>query len=423
MKRKLAALVMAGAMAFSLAACGGEEAADSTSASTSQSTADASSASSADSSSADSAADSSSTSADSSSADSTSTSSESTGEAEIMSTGPNGETAVNADTLSLTEEQKEEIRGMGLTAAISMHYGGNDWATAQIQGLTDSFEDLGIELLTTTDANFSAEQQVSDIENIMTLNPDILISIPVDATASADAYKRAAEAGITIVFMDNCPVGMTAGEDYVSVVSADNYGNGCIAAEILGEALGGAGDIGMVYYDADYFVTNQRDQGFRDTMAEKYPDINIVTEQGFTDENGCSEQGDAILTQYPNINGIYASWDIPMEGVLSSVRAAGMEGQIALSTIDLGNNIALEIANGTVAGLGAQMPYDQGVAEATLAAMSILGEECPSYVAVPAKRVDSENVLDAYKDVYHVDAPDWLVSAKNGEDVDASAIQ
>ena len=423
MKRKLAALVMAGAMAFSLAACGGEEAADSTSASTSQSTADASSASSADSSSADSAADSSSTSADSSSADSTSTSSESTGEAEIMSTGPNGETAVNADTLSLTEEQKEEIRGMGLTAAISMHYGGNDWATAQIQGLTDSFEDLGIELLTTTDANFSAEQQVSDIENIMTLDPDILISIPVDATASADAYKRAAEAGITIVFMDNCPVGMTAGEDYVSVVSADNYGNGCIAAEILGEALGGAGDIGMVYYDADYFVTNQRDQGFSDTMAEKYPDINIVTEQGFTDENGCSEQGDAILTQYPNINGIYASWDIPMEGVLSSVRAAGMEGQIALTTIDLGNNIALEIANGTVAGLGAQMPYDQGVAEATLAAMSILGEECPSYVAVPAKRVDSENVLDAYEDVYHTEAPDWLVSAKNGEDVDASAIQ
>ena len=422
MKRKLAAMVMAGAMAFSLAACGGE-AADSTSASTSQSTADASSASSADSSSADSAADSSSTSADSSSADSTSTSSESTGEAEIMSTGPNGETAVNADTLSLTEEQKEEIRGMGLTAAISMHYGGNDWATAQIQGLTDTFEDLGIELLTTTDANFSAEQQVSDIENIMTLDPDILISIPVDATASADAYMRAAEAGITIVFMDNCPVGMTAGEDYVSVVSADNYGNGCIAAEILGETLGGEGDVGMVYYDADFFVSNQRDQGFKDTMAEKYPDINIVTEQGFTDENGCSEQGDAILTQYPNINGIYASWDIPMEGVLSSVRAAGMEGQIALTTIDLGNNIALEIANGTVAGLGAQMPYDQGVAEATLAAMSILGEECPSYVAVPAKRVDSENVLDAYEDVYHTEAPDWLVSAKNGEDVDASAIQ
>ena len=422
MKRKLAAMVMAGAMAFSLAACGGE-AADSTSASTSQSTADASSASSADSSSADSTSASSATSADSSSADSTSTSSESTGEAEIRSTGPNGETAVNADTLSLTDEQKEEIRGMGLTAAISMHYGGNDWATAQIQGLTDTFEDLGIELLTTTDANFSAEQQVSDIENIMTLNPDILISIPVDATASADAYMRAAEAGITIVFMDNCPVGMTAGEDYVSVVSADNYGNGCIAAEILGETLGGEGDVGMVYYDADFFVSNQRDQGFKDTMAEKYPDINIVTEQGFTDENGCSEQGDAILTQYPNINGIYASWDIPMEGVLSSVRAAGMEGQIALTTIDLGNNIALEIANGTVAGLGAQMPYDQGVAEATLAAMSILGEECPSYVAVPAKRVDSENVLDAYEDVYHTEAPDWLVSAKNGEDVDASAIQ
>lgn len=330
----------------------------------------------------------------------------------ILSTGPNGEAAAPASDITLTEEEKQQIRDGGYKAAISLHYGGNDWATSQLEGLKATFKDLGIEIVATTDANFSAEQQVSDIETIMAKDPDVIISIPTDATATADAFKKAADEGIKLVFMDNVPSEMTAGKDYVSCVSADNYGNGYVAAELMGEALGGKGQIGMVYYDADFFVTNQRDQGFKETMAAKYPDIEIVTEQGFTDENGCSEQGDAILTQYPMINGIYASWDVPMEGVLSSVKAAGLTGDdVKLTTIDLGNNIAKEIAEGNVVGLGAQLPYDQGVAEATLAAYSLLGKEAPAYVAVAAKKVDGSNILEAYKDVYHVEAPDWLQEA------------
>ena len=327
-------------------------------------------------------------------------------------TGPNGEAATSASEIQLTEEEKQQIRDGGYTAAISLHYGGNDWASSQLEGLQATFEDLGIEVVAVTDADFSAEQQVSDIETIMAKNPDIIVSIPTDATATADAFQTVTEAGIKLVFMDNVPEGMTAGEDYVSCVSADNYGNGCIAADLMGEALGGEGQIAMVYYDTVYFVTNQRDQGFKDTIAEKYPGIEIVSEQGFTDENGCSEQGDAILTQYPMIDGIYASWDIPMEGVLSSVRAAGLTGDdVKLTTIDLGNNMAKEIAEGNVVGLVAQLPYDQGVAEATLAAYSLLGKEAPPYVVVDAKRVERSNVLEAYEDVYHVEAPDWLKEA------------
>lgn len=330
----------------------------------------------------------------------------------IMSTGPNGEKATPASEITLTDEEKEKIRSGGYKAAISLHYGGNDWATSQIEGLKATFEELGIELVATTDADFSAEQQVSDIETIMAKNPDVIVSIPTDATATADAFQKAAKDGVKLVFMDNVPAGMTAGEDYVSCVSADNYGNGCVAADLMGEALDGKGQIGMVYYDADFFVTNQRDEGFRKTMADKYPGIEIVTEQGFTDENGCAEQGDAILTQYPMINGIYASWDVPMEGVLSSVKASGLTSEeVKLTTIDLGNNIAKEIAEGNVVGLGAQLPYDQGVAEATLAAYSLLGKEAPTYVAVSAKRVEQSNILEAYEDVYHAGAPDWLEKA------------
>lgn len=328
----------------------------------------------------------------------------------ILSTGPSGEKAVDSSTIQLTDDQISKVKEGNYKAAICLHYGGNDWSTSQQEGLEDTFKELGIEVVAVTDANFSAEQQVSDIETVMAKKPDVIISIPTDATATSDAYKKASEAGIKLIFMDQPANNMEAGKDYVSVVSADNYGNGYASGTIMAESLGGKGKIGMVFYDADFRPTNQRDEGFRDAI-KNYPGIEIVTEQGFTDENGCSEQADAILTQYPDIDGIYASWDIPLEGVLSSVRAAGKEGKIVLTANDLGNNLAKEIAGGTVAGVGAQMPYDQGVAEAKLAALSLLGEDCPTYVAVPAKKVTHDNVLQAYSEVYHVDVPDWLKDA------------
>ncbi|AYB00286.1 substrate-binding domain-containing protein [Lachnoanaerobaculum umeaense] len=333
------------------------------------------------------------------------------GDSQILTKGPHGETGVDANTITISDEQKEAIKAGNFKVAICMHYGGNDWATAQLDAIKATCADLNMEVVAVTDANFSAEKQVSDIETVMALKPDAIISIPTDVVATADAYKRAIDSGIKVVFMDNAMEDMVGGKDYVSCVSADSYGNGVVAARLLGNKLNGSGKVGMVYYDADFFVTNQRDAGFRDTLKSEFPNIEIVVEQGFTDENGCNEQADAILTQFPNIDGIYASWDIPMEGILSSVRAAGKEGQIALVAIDLGNNIALEIAKGTVVGVGAQMPYDQGVAETKLAALSLIGESTPEYVVCPAMMVDKENVLDAYKAVYHVDAPSWLVEA------------
>ena len=58
------------------------------------------------------------------------------------------------------------------------------------------------------------------------MNPDAIVAIPVDTVSSASAFKNAADAGVKLVFMDNCPDGLVAGEDYTSVVSADNWGNG-----------------------------------------------------------------------------------------------------------------------------------------------------------------------------------------------------
>lgn len=328
-------------------------------------------------------------------------------ENDIKSTGPNGEKAVPASSLTLTDEEIEKLKAGNYSAAISFHYAGNDWSSAQQKGLEDTFRKYGINIVGTTDANFSVEKQVSDLETLTALNPDVMISIPTDATATSDAFKRVSDQGIKLVFMDNVPDNFVAGENYVGSVSADNYGNGVIAAELIGEKLQGKGKIGIVHYDVDYFVTNQRLEAFEKTIKTAYPDIEIIAKTGFSDVNQSAEVADAMLTQNPDLEAIFAIWDIPAEGVLSSLTAAGRE-DIFVSSIDLGDNIAKEIAKGKVLGVGAQLPYDQGVAEATMAAYALLGKETPSYVAVPATKVERNTIVTGYEMVYHKQVPDFI---------------
>jgi hypothetical protein len=56
-------------------------------------------------------------------------------------------------------------------------------------------------------------------------------------------------------------------------------------------------------------------------------------------------------------------------------------------------------------GDGICRPYDQGVTEALFAGYGLLGKPAPAYVALPALPVTRENLLDAWKNVYHTEAP------------------
>ena len=100
-----------------------------------------------------------------------------------------------------------------------------------------------------------------------------------------------------------------------------------------------------------------------------------------------------MITAHPNIDGIWAVWDVPAEGVISAARSAGKDN-LVITTEDLGENVAINMAQGSyVKGLGAQRPYDQGVTEAKLAAYGLLGKKAPDYVALPSLAVTKDNLL------------------------------
>ena len=86
-----------------------------------------------------------------------------------------------------------------------------------------------------------------------------------------------------------------------------------------------------------------------------------------------------MLTANPDLNGIWAVWDVPTEGVLAAARASGRGNDLVITTCDLGLNVSLDMAkNGYVRGLGAQIPFGAGYAEAWPEAN---GSELPSMLA------------------------------------------
>lgn len=331
----------------------------------------------------------------------------------VYSVGPYGEHATPASQVQLSSAELQKIQGMNATAAIVLHYAGNDWSNAQVAGLKQQFAAMGIKVIAVTDANFDPNKQVSDIETVLNKKPSIIVSIPTDPVATASAYKKAVAQGVKLVFMDNVPNGFKAGTDYVSVVSADNFGNGVTAALLMAKKLNGKGKIGLIYHAADFYVTKQRYEAFKATIA-KFPGIQVVSEKGVTGPDFAGQANtaaSAMLTQYPDLNGIWGVWDVPSEGILAAARTAG-NSSLVITTCDLGLNVAVAIKKGQfIYGLGAQRPFDQGIAEALLAGYGLLGKAAPPYVALGALPVTQDNVLQAWQTVYHAAPPASLASS------------
>ncbi|OSQ60775.1 hypothetical protein MCRY_10140 [Marivita cryptomonadis] len=165
----------------------------------------------------------------------------------VVSLGPRGEEGVLYTEIQITEEQKEKIRAGNFTAAISMGWLGDDWASQQLLGLKETFADLNIEVVAETNANWEDARQISDLDAISVLKPDLVVSIPLNTATTATAFQRLADAGSKIVFIDQAADDMQPGENYVSVISSDNLALGMYLADLLNDAGGGERDVAAMY--------------------------------------------------------------------------------------------------------------------------------------------------------------------------------
>jgi ribose transport system substrate-binding protein len=112
----------------------------------------------------------------------------------------------------------------------------------------------------------------------------------------------------------------------------------------------------------------------------------------------------------PGLSGIFAVWDVP---AMKAVRALAQHGiDIPITTVDLGNEVALDMARqGMIKGVGAQLPHDQGSAAARVILAALLGLPVPPWVALAGRQVTPSDVIEAYQVIWHLPAPKAIIES------------
>lgn len=324
--------------------------------------------------------------------------------------GPHGEKPTPAASVTLTDAEIAKIKDGKYSAALVWHEM-SEYTGAVDRGAKDEFAALGIAVVAQTDAGFDAARQQADVETVLAKKPTIILSLPVDPATAAAVYDPARKAGVKLAFVDNSPAGYEHGKDYVTIVSDDLFQMGGKAADAMAAALGKKGKLGYIFHDADFYVTNQRDQAFKKTIEQDYPDMSIIAEAGMADPARAEEIAQGLLTQNPDLDGIYVTWAEPALSLLSSLKAAG-NTKTKIVTLDLNEPAALDmVKGGNFAAIVADEAYNIGRTAARAAAGSLIGKEAAPFLVVDSLAVTKDSVLDGWKASLNKDAPESIVEA------------
>jgi ribose transport system substrate-binding protein len=316
--------------------------------------------------------------------------------------------------VQVTPAAAQQIQNGHYTAALVWHT--SDEVTAAVtKGAEDAFSNLGIKVVAVTNADYQADRQSDQLRTVSAQKPSCILSLPVDPTSTAAAYRAAAANGSKLVFEDNAPDGFTkAGQQYVTVQSSDLFQMGKHTADALAAAIDDSGDIGYIYHDADFYVTNQRDEAFKKTIEENYPNIHIVAQQGISDPSQAEAQASAMLTQHPNLKAIYVTFGEVAEGVLSALRNSG-NNDTKIVTMDLQEPLTLDMARGGhVAAIVVEGLYDDGQAMANACGLSLIGKPVPPFVVSEPTTVTKDTLQQGYEASEHTSPPKSVTDALGG---------
>jgi ribose transport system substrate-binding protein len=327
--------------------------------------------------------------------------------------GPNGEHSTNAaDVPDPTAACVAKIKGEKLKLAFLNGLSGNTWMAAIEKGVREKAAEYGIDVSMTAATEFDPAKEAAAVETVMAGKPDILITIPVDPVAGKADYKPALDAGTTIVFYDNPVSGWTAGKEYVTISTGDHYRMGKDAADLLGQALGGKGTYGFIQLDVPFYNSNNREKGFLAEMAQKYPDMKNVAWAGFTDAATVGAATDAMLTQHPNLDGIYISYSGAAAPVFSSLQAAkNTHVKVVTHDLDAANDVIMATKDSNYFGTAIEHTYYEGANTVKAAVLKRCGETVPPFIVVPALAVTRDNLAQAWQEGFHQTPPAEVTKA------------
>ncbi len=226
-------------------------------------------------------------------------------------------------------------------------------------GANKAGEELGVEILwqgPVREDDRSAQIRV--VEDMITRQVAGIVLAPLDDTALARPAEEAKRQGIPVVIVDSG----IQWDGRVSFVATDNRRGGALAAERLGGLLGGRGKVLVMRYQEGSASTMEREAGFLETLRERFPEIEIVSDNqyGGTTTETAYATAENLLVSHQELDGIFTPNESTTFGMLRALEDAGRAGAVKFVGFDSSDKLVEALREGNLHGLVLQNPFRMG---------------------------------------------------------------
>ncbi|MCD4526122.1 ABC transporter substrate-binding protein [Nocardioides sp. cx-173] len=263
---------------------------------------------------------------------------------------------------------------------------------AETASIREAAEQAGVKKLIVTNANAELPKQIADVQDMLNQGVQMLIVAPVNSDGLDPALDAAKQKGVPVLTIDRKVTNQPC-SDYVAFLGSDFYDQGQRAADALADATGGEGTVAILLGSSGNNVTDERNAGFKDRVAEEYPDLDIAEEQtaNFARDEGQSVT-EQLLQSNPDITAIYAHNDEMALGAVTAVAAAGKDAgeDIKIVSIDGTRNAVQAIVDGDINAVIESNPRFGPLAFETMTKF-YAGEEIPEDVIIEDDEYNSDN--------------------------------
>ena len=247
--------------------------------------------------------------------------------------------------------------------------------------------------------------QIRVVEDMITRHVDAIALAPLDATALVPVAREASDEGIPVIVFDS---GMSW-PGLVSFVATDNRAGGALAAERLGTLLGGRGRVMVMRYQEGSDSTAQREAGFLEALARRYPQIELVSSNqygGATTETAYAT-AESLLVRFTEIDGVFTPNESTTFGMLRALDDAGRARTVRLVGFDANEAMVAALRDGRIHGLVLQNPERMGELAVRTAVAKLNGQPVEARIDTGATMVTREN-MDS-PPVHRLLAPDLSI--------------
>lgn len=266
------------------------------------------------------------------------------------------------------------------------------WQTIH-SGADAAGKELGVEIMWKGPAQETDYAgQINIVEDAINRRVDGIVIAPSHGDALVPIIERAQKEGIPVTIFDS---GINT-ENYTAYVATDNRQGGVVAAERMAEKLGGKGKVAILGVKAGSVSTDQREQGFKETIEKKYPGIQIVAFQyGEADRTKSLDRATDILTTYADLNGIFASNESSSVGAVQAIKQKGLSGKVILVGFDSSPNLIDDLKIGALDSLVLQDPFKMGYEGVKAMVAKLNGQTPPRVLDTGVQLLTKENLETA----------------------------